>query len=264
MFAVGIVSREARHDIRGFFRSAYAPHAHFIIRFIVDKDIPTQDSLSDMYRIEIRGSNAHCVQKSLWWLQNAPKLYESASVFIKTDDDSILNLPVLSRVLSSVDHPRIYGGRIGYSYLDRNTTLGRCYGYGPRRALQLKKRCGSNYGPYPFAHGPLVVVGRSLAQDVPWQQHDLRFKCYFEDRIVGEHVSKMGNVNLLSFPSNSVENSNSAIMVAHKVETVARAARIVHRWGSLPQVQVISRFHPWQYRLFECCGDWSVSSIELR
>lgn len=206
--AVGIISTEHRIDLRRALRTFYAdaPRYNATVRFVVDSTklgLAPDLLQTDVLAVRVNGSRSHCYHKTVAWVRHALSVPQT-DLIIKTNDDVNLNLPRILQLLAAFglkhSYGSLYGGHIAYSCFRTPLWKGVCFGHGPRRALTLyESTCAADEKPYPFAFGPLIVMGADVARAVAQSPMTPDQTCENEDRIVGHLASRVEHVRVLSF-----------------------------------------------------------------
>ena len=204
--ALGIVCNGNRPEVRRRLRAWYAPWSGAVAAvFVLDRKWAERHGTTepDLVGTAVRrGRDAHCVDKAFGWWRVA--LRWKARWFAKTDDDALLGMADLLPLLGGLPIGQLaYGGPISYTFLNDTTRQAdrRCWARSAGRALRLRSDpwC-SDFGPYPFAGGPLELLSAEL---LAWLAPRLAPRetdsCQFEDRLLGREVAgHPGRVHLIN------------------------------------------------------------------
>ncbi len=260
---IGVIATEHKLQVRTELRRQYADQSRYNSRvtFVMDsakQHLARDANYSDVFLVKNMKSSALCAHKSIAWFKSA--LTKNADFLVKTDDDSLVRIDRLALVLRHVRPQRVYSGHLGYSSFNVSQQRGSCFGYGPRRALKLRRTiCSDDEGPYPFAIGPLIIMSRDTALGIDLTPLSNQ-RCKNEDRIIGYAVSRLNNVTLVPLGSNAVLNSDGATFASHHI----RQAREFEKrtWAPLRWLDTFT-CSPWLSKFssladFSCCQDWTL------
>ena len=245
-FVLGVVCTETRPERRAWLRSFYAKHPGILVRFVLSDDWLARQPgrpASDEVGVPVtREPGAHCVDKSFGWWRIARRW--PAAFYGKTDDDALIDPVGLLPLLTRMPREQCAAGTLGYTSIRLPTLEAGCWARGAAGALRLKRQsCRStDFGPYPFASGPLELLSSDV---VAWLAPRLRSvrgqRCQWEDRLVGLALTDRANLTLVNL-WRAVGNMNvvttrgkwlgADAFVAHWVRSPNRFSRVIEELAS--------------------------------
>ena len=206
---VGVLSREREGTARRQrLRALYGRTAGVLTRFVVSKSFAEASDEPDLLGVldGIGKYKSHAYKSFDFW-RLATTLWDSR-YYLKTDDDAVINMPLMLRLLDALDAaaapggggggssgdeaPLVVAGDINWGTIDLGKLEGHCWSTRPAESLVWKRRqCQSEHGPAPFPTGALVLLSAGVARRLSStlvQSGWLRrtgIAGYWEDRLVG-------------------------------------------------------------------------------
>ena len=216
---VGILSRERKGVARRQrLRALYGQAPGVLTRFVVSKRFAEASDEPDLLGVVagIGGYESHAYKSFDFW-RLATTLWDSR-YYLKTDDDAVINMPLMLRLLDALDAaaavpggggggggggssgdaaPLVVAGDINWGTIDLSKLEGHCWSTRPAESLVWKGRqCQGEHGPAPFPTGALVLLSAGVARRLSstlvqsgWLRRS-GIAGYWEDRLIGLSASR--------------------------------------------------------------------------
>ena len=216
---VGVLCRERDKVSRRRLRELYRLVPSVLVRFVVVARYAAKHTADepDLFGVAVRSDDSGQVAayKELQWWRHCHAW--RGRYYVKTDQDAVLNLPLLLRLTTatdaaatsvpgregSADGPLVFAGDINWGTWNLTSLQGHCWADEPRAAVRnhkCKQRgqrcCPREYGPAPFATGALQIfsaalqtrLSRTIARRGWAARTDLIG--YYADRLIGLGVTE--------------------------------------------------------------------------
>ena len=227
---------------------------------------------------------AHCAHKTMGWWRVAGQW--PARWYGKTDDDAVIDVPPLLRLLSDALAPisgPVFAGIVRYSSVNMTNLEGVCFASGATYAIRYRRKycAGPRFaGPFPYVEGPLEILSPDVQSFLSQRARmDPRQRCHYEDLYVGMLIAQHPQLSLVNlatllgrkdiYEPGRREYLGPDSFVAHWVRSQAAYERVEADFDTAQRVRSASgntlRCAPWAESFpplrehFPCCvQNWTL------